>query len=132
MGVVCGGGMVLGGYGRGGVTVPRSRSYVSGAVSALDLSTGRWKWHAALDLTTAAGSGGGGGRGGRGLLMGTPAVVDLEGDGAREVLVGTSMGLVCVRAHACGGSCACARMRAGARVRARACARGRAMERSAR
>lgn len=64
-------------------------NYVAGAVVSWDIEGQRWNWVVNLDLSTD-----------KTLLKahiyGSPTVVDLDGDGRSEVVVGTAMGLLYV------------------------------------
>ncbi len=66
--------------------------YVAGGVVAFDLHTKEIKWTLHLDLTTDVGQY-------RAYIFSQPNVVDLEGDGRLEVILGTSLGFIYVIDH---------------------------------
>jgi hypothetical protein len=65
------------------------KNYVAGGIVALDLYSGSPIWSEHLDLTTDATEL-------RANIYCTPTVVDLDGDGHLEVVVGTSLGFIYV------------------------------------
>ena len=73
---------------RRGVVVDHTK-YVAGGVVAASLRTGEVKWSVHLDLTTDETKL-------RAYIYSSPTAADLDGDGAIEVVVGTSMGFVYV------------------------------------
>ncbi|KAL5550133.1 hypothetical protein UlMin_000309 [Ulmus minor] len=66
--------------------------YVAGSVVVFDLNTKQVKWTAELDMSTEAGDF-------RAYIYSAPTVVDLDGDGYMDILVGTSFGLFYVLDH---------------------------------
>ena len=58
--------------------------YVAGGVGVFDLSTRMLKWHTHLDLSTDETQY-------RAHIYSAPTVVDVDGDGSPEIIVGTSM-----------------------------------------
>lgn len=75
---------------RHGVVLDKGK-YVAGGVVVVDPRSGGVKWSVHLDLTTEETKL-------RAYIYSSPAVADLDGDGAMEVAVGTSMGFVYVLA----------------------------------
>ncbi len=73
---------------RHGVEIDHNQ-YVAGAVVALDPVGGRVKWSTPLDLSTKSTKL-------RAYVYSSVSVADLDGDGALEVAVGTSMGFIYV------------------------------------
>eukprot|EP00298_Acanthocystis_sp_HF-20_P002965 c13345_g1_i2.p1 GENE.c13345_g1_i2~~c13345_g1_i2.p1 ORF type:complete len:744 (+),score=304.65 c13345_g1_i2:35-2233(+) len=63
--------------------------YIAGGIVVIDLKTGNIKWSLQLDLTTEDDEY-------HGYIYSTPTVVDLDGDGEIEIIVGTSMGKIYV------------------------------------
>ncbi len=63
--------------------------YVAGGVVCWDLQAQSWSWTVHLDLTTDRSHF-------TALIQDSPTVVDLDGDGRSEVIVGTSLGLLYV------------------------------------
>jgi outer membrane protein assembly factor BamB len=63
--------------------------YVAGGLGAWDLESKDWAWLVHLDLTTSDTSY-------MAYMYSSPVVVDIDGDGRQEVVVGTAMGLVYV------------------------------------
>jgi hypothetical protein len=63
--------------------------YIAGGVACWDLEEQRWLWTVHLDLTTDKTKF-------KALIHGSPTVVDLDGDGRYEVVIGTSLGLLYV------------------------------------
>ncbi|KAL2652047.1 hypothetical protein R1flu_020175 [Riccia fluitans] len=63
--------------------------YVAGAIVVFNLETKQVKWDLYLDLSTDSTSY-------RAYIYSAPTVVDLDGDGKLEIIVGTSMGFVYV------------------------------------
>lgn len=66
--------------------------YVAGAIVVFNLDTKQVKWTAELDLSTDTSNF-------RGYIYSSPTVVDLDGDGYLDILVGTSYGLFYVLDH---------------------------------
>lgn len=66
--------------------------YVASSIYAFNLDTKQVKWKAELDLSTDNGNF-------RAYIYSSPTVVDLDGDGYLNVLVGTSFGLFYVLDH---------------------------------
>lgn len=66
--------------------------YVAGAIVVFNLDTKQVKWTTPLDLSTDAGNF-------RAYIYSSPTVVDLDGDGNLDILVGTSFGLFYVLDH---------------------------------
>ena len=67
------------------------RSYVAGGLVVLSLTTLKTLWSIQLDLTTDYTDR-------KAMIYSQPTVVDLDGDGEDEIIVGTSLGLVYVLA----------------------------------
>lgn len=63
--------------------------YVAGGVVCWDIEAQDWAWMVHLDLTTDLSHF-------KALIYGSPTVVDLDGDGNSEVIIGTSLGLLYV------------------------------------
>ncbi|KAG0468105.1 hypothetical protein HPP92_017433 [Vanilla planifolia] len=66
--------------------------YVASSIVVFNLDTKQVKWTAELDLSTDAGSF-------RAYMYSSPTVVDLDGDGNLDILVGTSYGLLYILDH---------------------------------
>ncbi|XP_016462552.2 protein DEFECTIVE IN EXINE FORMATION 1-like [Nicotiana tabacum] len=66
--------------------------YVAGGIVVFNLETKEVKWTAQLDLSTDNGNF-------RGYIYSSPTVIDLDGDGKLDILVGTSYGLFYVLDH---------------------------------
>lgn len=66
--------------------------YLASSIVVFDLDTKQVKWTAELDLSTDKGNY-------RAYIYSSPTVVDLDGDGYMDILVGTSYGLVYVLDH---------------------------------
>ena len=64
-------------------------NYIAGGVACWDLASQEWSWTVHLDLTTDKTRF-------KALIYGSPTVVDLDGDGRSEVIIGTSLGLLYV------------------------------------
>ncbi|KAL2509891.1 Protein DEFECTIVE IN EXINE FORMATION 1 [Forsythia ovata] len=73
----------------GGIEIGK---YVAGGIVVFNLDTKQVKWTAQLDLSTDTGSF-------RAYVYSSPTVVDLDGDGNLDILVGTSYGLFYVLDH---------------------------------
>lgn len=73
----------------GGIDIGK---YVGGGIVVFNLDTKQVKWSAELDLSTDTGNF-------RGYIYSSPTVVDLDGDGNLDILVGTSYGLFYVLDH---------------------------------
>ncbi|XP_022852209.1 protein DEFECTIVE IN EXINE FORMATION 1 isoform X2 [Olea europaea var. sylvestris] len=73
----------------GGIEIGK---YVAGGIVVFNLDTKQVKWTAQLDLSTDTGSF-------RAYIYSSPTVVDLDGDGNLDILVGTSYGLFYVLDH---------------------------------
>lgn len=73
----------------GGIDIGK---YVGGGIVIFNLETKQIKWNAELDLSTDTGKF-------RAYIYSTPTVVDLDGDGYLDILVGTSYGLFYVLDH---------------------------------
>ncbi|XP_024965436.1 protein DEFECTIVE IN EXINE FORMATION 1 isoform X2 [Cynara cardunculus var. scolymus] len=73
----------------GGIDIGK---YVGGGIVVFNLETKQVKWTAALDLSTDTGKF-------RAYIYSSPTVVDLDGDGYLDILVGTSYGLFYVLDH---------------------------------
>ncbi|EGC33355.1 hypothetical protein DICPUDRAFT_56468 [Dictyostelium purpureum] len=67
-------------------------NYIAGGITVFDLSTGDIKWQTHLDLTTDKTAF-------KGSIYGSPTVVDLDGDGKLEIIIGTALGFVYVLNH---------------------------------
>lgn len=66
--------------------------YVAGAIVVFNLDTKQVKWTTELDLSTDTANF-------RAYVYASPTVVDLDGDGNLDILVGTSYGLFYVLDH---------------------------------
>lgn len=66
--------------------------YVAGGIVVFNLDTKQVKWTVELDLSTDTANF-------RGYIYSSPTVVDLDGDGYLDILVGTSYGLFYVLDH---------------------------------
>ncbi|KAK1321267.1 hypothetical protein QJS10_CPA03g01827 [Acorus calamus] len=66
--------------------------YVAGSIVVFNLDTKQVKWTRELDVSTDAGTY-------RAYIYSSPTVVDLDGDGTLDILVGTSFGLFYVLDH---------------------------------
>nr|XP_043620532.1 protein DEFECTIVE IN EXINE FORMATION 1 [Erigeron canadensis] len=73
----------------GGIDIGK---YVGGAIVVFNLETKQVKWTQELDLSTETGKY-------RAYIYSSPTVVDLDGDGYLDILVGTSYGLFYVLDH---------------------------------
>ncbi|CAA3027958.1 DEFECTIVE IN EXINE FORMATION 1 [Olea europaea subsp. europaea] len=73
----------------GGIEIGK---YVAGGIVVFNLETKQVKWTAQLDLSTDSGNF-------RAYIYSSPTVVDLDGDGHLDILVGTSYGLFYVLDH---------------------------------
>lgn len=73
----------------GGIDIGK---YVAGAIVVFNLETKQVKWTARLDQSTDSGNF-------RAYIYSSPTVVDLDGDGYLDILVGTSFGLFYVLDH---------------------------------
>ncbi|PWA62839.1 defective in exine formation protein (DEX1) [Artemisia annua] len=73
----------------GGIDIGK---YVGGGIVVFNLETKQVKWTAELDLSTDTGKY-------RAYIYSSPTVVDLDGDGYLDILVGTSYGLFYVLDH---------------------------------
>lgn len=73
----------------GGIDVTK---YVAGAIVVFNLDTKQVKWSTQLDLSTDSGTF-------RAHIYSSPSVVDLDGDGYLDILVGTSFGFFYVLDH---------------------------------
>ncbi|KAK1298394.1 hypothetical protein QJS10_CPB14g01718 [Acorus calamus] len=66
--------------------------YVAGSIVVFNLDTKQVKWTRELDMSTDAGTY-------RAFIYSSPTVVDLDGDGKLDILVGTSFGLFYILDH---------------------------------
>ncbi|KAF8042349.1 hypothetical protein BT93_A0848 [Corymbia citriodora subsp. variegata] len=66
--------------------------YVAGGIVVFNLDTKQVKWTTSLDLSTDSGNF-------RAYVFSSPTVVDLDGDGNLDILIGTSFGLFYVLDH---------------------------------
>ena len=66
--------------------------YIGGAIVVFDLELRRMKWYQHLDLTTDSTQF-------RAYIYSAPTVVDLDGDGYLEIVVGTSVGFIYALNH---------------------------------
>ena len=73
----------------GGIDIGK---YVAGGIVVFNLDTKQVKWTSKLDLSTDTAKF-------RGYIYSSPTVVDLDGDGNLDILVGTSYGLFYVLDH---------------------------------
>lgn len=73
----------------GGIDIGK---YVAASIVVFNLDTKQVKWSAPLDLSTDSGNF-------RAYIYSSPTVVDLDGDGNLDILVGTSFGLFYVLDH---------------------------------
>ncbi|XP_073063024.1 protein DEFECTIVE IN EXINE FORMATION 1-like isoform X2 [Primulina eburnea] len=73
----------------GGIEIGK---YVAGGIVVFNLDTKQVKWSVQLDLSTDTGNF-------RAYIYSSPTVVDLDGDGNLDILVGTSFGLFYVLDH---------------------------------
>ncbi|XP_042511011.1 protein DEFECTIVE IN EXINE FORMATION 1 [Macadamia integrifolia] len=73
----------------GGIDIGK---YVASSIVVFNLDTKQVKWTTPLDLSIEAGDF-------RALILSSPTVVDLDGDGNLDILVGTSFGLFYVLDH---------------------------------
>eukprot|EP01018_Ginkgo_biloba_P034640 Gb_30710 [translate_table: standard] len=73
----------------GGIDIGK---YVAGAIVVFNLDTKQVKWSTQLDLSTDTGSY-------RAYIYSSPSVIDLDGDGYLDILVGTSFGYFYVLDH---------------------------------
>lgn len=73
----------------GGIDIGK---YVGGGIVVFNLETKQVKWTAELDLSIDTGKF-------RAYIYSSPTVVDLDGDGYLDILVGTSYGLFYVLDH---------------------------------
>lgn len=73
----------------GGIEIGK---YVAGGIVVFNLDKKEVKWTAQLDLSTDTGNF-------RAYVYSTPTVVDLDGDGNLDILVGTSYGMFYVLDH---------------------------------
>lgn len=73
----------------GGIDIGK---YVAGGIVVFNLDTKQVKWHTQLDMSTETGNF-------RAYIYSSPTVVDLDGDGNLDILVGTSFGLFYVLDH---------------------------------
>ncbi|KAL7095458.1 hypothetical protein ACP275_10G025300 [Erythranthe tilingii] len=73
----------------GGIDIGK---YVAGGIVVFNLDTKQVKWTAQLDMSTDTGNF-------RAYIYSSPTVVDLDGDGNLDILVGTSFGLFYVLDH---------------------------------
>lgn len=65
---------------------------MAGSIVVFNLDTKQVKWTSELDLSTDTGDF-------RAFIYSSPTVVDLDGDGYMDILVGTSFGLFYVLDH---------------------------------
>lgn len=73
----------------GGIDIGK---YVAGGIVVFNLNTKQVKWSVQLDQSTDTGNF-------RAYIYSSPTVVDLDGDGNLDILVGTSFGLFYVLDH---------------------------------
>lgn len=73
----------------GGIDISK---YIAGGIVVFNLETKQVKWTAPLDVSTESGNF-------RAYIYSSPTVVDLDGDGYLDILVGTSYGLFYVLDH---------------------------------